>query len=361
MNELATIEQPWAVSSPTSVGGKDWTYVSALCWFYGKELADMNPGVPIGLISNNWGGTIVQAWSSPDALSKCKPPSPEPNKVITYTDEDQVNPNQNSVLWNAMIFPFLSMTIKGAIWYQGESNVPEPAYYACAFPAMIQDWRGNKNLNLKMIIDKWDMTHNLDFPFLFVQLAAYTQGAGNGEQLPDQRIAQTAALQLPNVAFATAIDLGDLESPFGNIHPRDKQTVAKRLAACADKVIYGGHGPCMGPVPAQVTATQSGSNVWHVLVKMVPETVDSGLVIQVNQKCEPDPSYCSTCKIETDKGTIVEYSGVTVDGEHSVVFTVQLPAGEIPKKIAYVYADWPVPVVYSVDGLPLAPFVLPVQ
>ena len=109
--------------STASVNGGEWKYFSAVCWFYGRDIYDQYK-IPLGLVSSNWGGTIIEAWSSVDTLKMC------------YTSDDQSttksknivdsikspNPNQPSVLWNSMMYPLLNMTIYGAIWYQGESN-----------------------------------------------------------------------------------------------------------------------------------------------------------------------------------------------------------------------------------------------
>jgi sialate O-acetylesterase len=129
--ELNTTEQLWSVASATSVGAGDWSEFSAVCWFTYRDvfsaLAYAGDIVPQGLVSNNWGGTPIEHWSSPDALAKC----------ITLKNVT------DSVLWNAMIHPYTvgPMSFKTAIWYQGESNVGEAAYYSCQFPAMIVDWR----------------------------------------------------------------------------------------------------------------------------------------------------------------------------------------------------------------------------
>lgn len=68
---LSSITQPWSVASSKSINGNPWAYFSAVCWFFGKNLYDRNK-VPLGLISSNWGGTPVQAWSSPESLQRCK-------------------------------------------------------------------------------------------------------------------------------------------------------------------------------------------------------------------------------------------------------------------------------------------------
>jgi sialate O-acetylesterase len=129
--ELNTTEQTWSIASSASVGGGDWSEFSAICWFTYRDvfaaLAYSGDIVPQGLVSSNWGGTPIEHWSSPDALAQC----------ITLKNVT------DSVLWNAMIFPYTvgPMSFKTAVWYQGEANVGEAAYYSCQFPAMIRDWR----------------------------------------------------------------------------------------------------------------------------------------------------------------------------------------------------------------------------
>ncbi|CAI8011165.1 Sialate O-acetylesterase [Geodia barretti] len=233
VEELLAVEQPWSVASAKTVGGGNWTYFSASCWFYGRNIYDVVQ-YPIGLVDTDWGGTPVEAWSSPDALAKC-------GKYTSSRKADgkAPSPDQPSVLWNAMIYPLLNMTIKGAVWYQGEANAGDPSTYNCTFPAMIDDWRGKwKNAS--------QHTSSL-FPFGFVQLAAY--GSDNSSSFspgfPVIRWAQTADYGfVPNprlraVFMAVAMDLGDPSSPFGSIHPRDKQDVGLRLALAGRAIAYG--------------------------------------------------------------------------------------------------------------------------
>jgi sialate O-acetylesterase len=227
---FATIEQQWSVASPASVGNGQWSFFSATCWFFGREMAD-KLRVPIGLVSTNWGGTYVQAWSSPDALSKCKGASEE-NKN-TRVAFDGPNPNQPSVLWNAMVVPLLPMRITAVAWYQAEANVSPQGdlAYICQFPAMIQDWSAKMN--------------SKSFHFYFVQLAPYW--TDDHTSLAGMRLAQEAALLLPYVGMATAVDLGDPTSDVGVIHPRDKQTVGLRLARAALNLSYGNPVSWLGP------------------------------------------------------------------------------------------------------------------
>ena len=142
------------------------------------------------------------------------------------------DPNQPTVLFNAMIYPLLPYTISGAIWYQGESNAGRAYQYRQLFKTMITDWR-----------EQWNQG---DFPFLFVQLANFQPR--NTEPMEDSwaelREAQTMALELPNTGMAVTIDIGDAL----DIHPGNKQDVGKRLALNALAKTYQMNVPFMGPL-----------------------------------------------------------------------------------------------------------------
>jgi sialate O-acetylesterase len=125
-------------------------------------------------------------------------------------------------LYNSMISPLLHYAMKGAIWYQGESNAEKPTEYKELFPALIRDWRKNWNQG--------------DFPFLFVQLPNFMEA----KKLPSEsnwallREAQLNTLSLPNTGMAVTIDIGE----WNDIHPLNKKDVGKRLALAAQKVAY---------------------------------------------------------------------------------------------------------------------------
>jgi len=126
-------------------------------------------------------------------------------------------------LFNGMIAPLVNYTIKGVIWYQGESNVDDPGEYQKLFPAMITDWR-----------DKWNLG---EFPFLYVQLANYQQTTEQPveSKWAELREAQLKTLSVANTGMAVAIDLGE----WNDIHPENKKDVGARLAMAARKVAYG--------------------------------------------------------------------------------------------------------------------------
>ena len=99
----------WGVSSPTTIGGPQWQYFSATCYFFGREVYKRDQTVPVGLVASDWGGTYVQAWSSPDALAQCNTTATAASPPVKHMLGDP-NPNQPSVLWNAMIYPLLNVS-----------------------------------------------------------------------------------------------------------------------------------------------------------------------------------------------------------------------------------------------------------
>jgi len=143
------------------------------------------------------------------------------NDLKDRPDVLELNPHMPSVLYNAMINPLVPFTLKGAIWYQGESNVGRAEQYTRLFPAMIQDWR-----------EKWQT----EFPFYFVQIAPF-----NYTPDPDSDIsailrdAQRHTLQTPKTGMAVTLDIGNIN----NIHPGNKQDVGSRLAGLALANDYG--------------------------------------------------------------------------------------------------------------------------
>jgi sialate O-acetylesterase len=133
---------------------------------------------------------------------------------------------------NGLIAPLQGLAVRGVLWYQGEANAGRAAAYADGFKHLIEDWRGQFG--------------DPDMPFLFVQLAAYMPladnrpGAGSWAEL---RASQAAALALPHTGMATAIDVGNAE----DIHPRDKRTLGRRLAALALHELGLRAAPASGP------------------------------------------------------------------------------------------------------------------
>jgi sialate O-acetylesterase len=133
-----------------------------------------------------------------------------------------------TALYNAMISPLVPYKIKGAIWYQGESNVGNAAEYSKLMSIMISNWRNDFQSG--------------EFPFYYTQIAPYRYGVGTNSQY--LREAQLKSLSIPNTGMAVTMDIGNIE----NIHPGNKKSVGKRLAAWALNKDYGINIPYSGPI-----------------------------------------------------------------------------------------------------------------
>jgi sialate O-acetylesterase len=182
---------------------------SATGYYFGKDLHKAL-NVPIGLISSAVGGTAVERWLDPVAIA-----------ADGGLDKDSTAGN----LYDAWIAPVKPYGIRGAIWYQGESNANQTApFYRARFAALIKGWRRVWNQG--------------DFPFHFVQLAnhmALQTDPGEDSRWADIREAQRLSLSLPNTAMAVAIDVGEAN----DIHPKNKWDLGKRLALPARHLVYG--------------------------------------------------------------------------------------------------------------------------
>jgi sialate O-acetylesterase len=135
----------------------------------------------------------------------------------------QVSVRPNSLLYNGMIAPILPYGIRGAIWYQGESNVGRAYQYRTLFPAMIENWR-----------EDWGEGA---FPFYFVQIAPFAYGAN--DMSAELREAQLLTLKLANTGMAV---ISDVTGNVQDIHPKDKRDVGARLALWALAQTYGKKG-----------------------------------------------------------------------------------------------------------------------
>ena len=202
----------WAECSPKTVPG-----FSAVAYFFGRQLyKDLN--VPIGLIHTSWGGTPAEFWTSRKTL--------EGDPAL-----QSLAHGENSCLYNGMIAPLIPFAIRGAIWYQGESNVGRAYRYRTLFPAMIANWRRD-----------WGQG---DFPFGFVQLAPYRYGGADPACWAELCEAQRMTLDcVPNTGMAVTVDVGDVQ----DVHPRNKQEVGRRLALWALAKVYGRDIVYSGPL-----------------------------------------------------------------------------------------------------------------
>ena len=339
----------WIAATPESAG----TF-SAVAYFFGRDLQD-KLDVPIGLIDTSWGGTPAEAWTSLRALSadaslmpvfsewarmtddlaltwprrerqladwhravdeaKAKG-TPPPDRPWKSNDSGEWAP---AGLYNAMIAPLTPFAIKGAIWYQGESNASRERapLYNRLFETMIQDWRR-----------AWGEG---DFPFLFVQLANFKTGPDS--HWPHLREAQTQTLSLVNTGMAVTIDIGNST----DIHPTNKQEVGRRLALAARAIAYGEHLEYSGPMFLQ--AARDGS-----LLRVDFTHTGGGLTAHGDG--------LKGFEIGGEDGKFVP-AEARIEGTAVLVSSPSVPA---PVEVRYGWADDPVCNLYNGEGLPASPF-----
>lgn len=231
--------------------------------------------------------------------------------------------NQPTALYNSMIAPLTDYTLKGFVWYQGESNTGKPDEYAKLQPAMITDWRS-----------KWNEG---DLPFLFVQLP----GFGDYDYLPSEsqwalfREAQAKSLSLPNTAMAVAIDLGE----WNDIHPDRKKPVGERLALAAEKIAYGENIVYSGPL--YQSSKIEGD-------KIIISFTHTGTGLSTNDGEGPAEFAIAG----EDKKFV--WADTKIDGDKIIVSSEDVAN---PKYVRYAWADEPInPNLINKEGLPAAPF-----
>ncbi len=227
----------------------------------------------------------------------------------------------STLLYNAMIHPFVPYGLRGAIWYQGESNDTRYAEYRTLFPAMIRGWRR-----------AWDQG---DFPFYYVQLANYKQRLETPAESDwaGLREAQTMTLNLKNTGMATAIDIG----AASDIHPRNKQDVGKRLALWAEAKVYGKKAEFSGPMFKCARFSKG-----RAIIKF--SHAEGGLEVRGDR--------AEGFAVAGPDGKFV-WAEAVVDGNR---VTVGSPSVPVIKAVRYGWADNPAVNLYNKAGLPAVPF-----
>jgi sialate O-acetylesterase len=310
----------WSACTPETVAS-----FSATAYFFGRDLYQKLK-VPIGLIHSSWGGTVAEAWTSESALRKLGDFNAKLDKLDSMqqhpneiSDKEHKNPNQTTVLFNGMIAPLIPFGIRGAIWYQGESNVGRASQYARLFPALIHDWR-----------TRWQEG---DFPFYFVQIAPFPYGR-NGRSSAALRDAQRRSLKVPNTGMAVTLDIGDTT----NIHPANKQEVGRRLSIWALSKVYHEKGIAYsGPL-------YKGMKIKGDKVILSFNYADGGLITRGGK--------LTYFEIAGADGNFVPAEAI-IDGKKVIVH-----AGGIahPKKVRFAWSDNAEPHLFNQSGLPASTF-----
>ncbi|MBV8878339.1 MAG: sialate O-acetylesterase [Planctomycetaceae bacterium] len=336
---VATLSGDWKPTTPETVGG-----FTAVGYFFGREL-HQKLNVPVGLINTSRGGTAAQLWTSKPVLegnATLKPivdnfpkqmenyekalaghkeaveKAKAENKPVPKAPNKPMSP---SCLYNGMIAPVIPYGIKGAIWYQGESNAGAAKQYQTLFPEMIKNWRKD-----------WGQG---DFPFGFVQLANYLPRRDQpaDSNWAELREAQTMTLSLPKTGMAVIIDIGDAK----DIHPRNKQDVGKRLALWAQSQVYGKDLVYSGPLYESMKVEDNKARISF-------KHTGSGL--------EAKGEKLTGFAIAGEDRTFV-WADAKIDGNTVLVWSDKVAK---PAAVRYAWADNPECNLYNKEGLPASPF-----
>ncbi len=201
------IDAAWEICSPETVGN------FSACGYYMAREIHRTLKVPVGLINASWGGTRIEPWINLDGFERERSLRSFEQRVWDLRGKKPKSHQQPSVLYNGMIAPVVGYGMRGAVWYQGESNHKDGAIYTDKMKALIGGWR-----------EAWNRKA---FPFYFVQIAPYRYGNEHPSVLPAFWEAQTKVLdQVPFTAMAVTHDIATLD----DIHPPNKQDVGDRLA-----------------------------------------------------------------------------------------------------------------------------------
>jgi sialate O-acetylesterase len=306
----------WQMAEPQSVGN-----FSATGYYFGKLLNDI-VDVPIGLICVSYGGSCIEAWMSPETSQPFEnTPLPQPTDSIK-------SPNRTpTVLFNGMLNPVIGYGIRGAIWYQGETNYQNPDGYPTLLKTMVNDWR-----------QRWQLG---EFPFYITQIAPYnykllvqndTVAKHNSAYLREAQL--KASTSITNSGMAVLLDAGE-ES---NIHPAKKQIPGERLAYLALAKTYGIAGfAAESPTPNEIAIK------------------DSTVTINFNNTPNGITTYGK-------KVTLFEIAGndkvfvpadVQVRRKSVIVSSQKVPA---PKYVRYAFKDFVEAEIFNTEGLPLTSF-----
>ena len=313
--DLPTMQQPWAVPSPTNCAA-----FSATCWFAARDLSlALGGNTPVGVVQSAVGGTAVRNWVPTRALASCSQPWSDPHHYGYH-------PYTHSTLYNGMVAPFGTgpTTFSLVLWDQAESDsYPQtlPGYYGCQTLAHVNSWRA--------------LLQDATLPWIFVHLQPYTgsesgaspsqvaAGALWGDPLAELRHAQLAALQLGHVGYASAMDLGDSTSPYGNVHFQNKQVISARIVDVALAVAFVGNaanaadssypapaflsqrpgkagGGCAMTVAFFRPTKETGTSSWKLAMGTTPDPGTNGTSAVCPTHVQPQPtasppvnaSYC---------------------------------------------------------------------
>ncbi|MEP6749306.1 MAG: sialate O-acetylesterase [Bacteroidota bacterium] len=307
---------PWKTADPESVAN-----FSAAAYYFAKIMQE-RLHVPVGLINISYGGSSAEAWMSGTLLQSF-------SDIILPTSKDSAKANNRTptTLYNGMLHPFIGFTIKGCLWYQGESNYDRPDQYATLFPAMVKEWR--------------DEFQQGDFPFYFVQIAPFNYaqsppynsgGKYNSAYLRD--VQRKVVSKISNSGMVVLLDAGDENT----IHPANKEIVGKRFAYLALAKTYGMKG--FGYTSPSYDSLKINGNVATI------KFMDAGNGLTSFGKALSNFEIAGADKIFHPAKAVIARGTVIVSS----------PEVTTPVAVRYAFRDFVVGDLFSTEGFPVSSF-----
>jgi sialate O-acetylesterase len=341
----------WHVCTPATVGR-----FSAALYFFGREI-HRELGVPVGLVCAAVGATHIESWvsgetQSSDSETKAgydaqlrgwrnfdegKIRSDYPQKLaawklavesgkagardMPWTPETTIahirRKGPPAGLYNGKVFNLAPYTLRGILWYQGESNAGHPDLY---------------QKQLSQLVTSWRLLWKDELPFAWVQLPSFTSP---GEGWPRMREAMLKTLELPKTGMAVTIDIGDRN----DIHPTNKQEVGRRLSLWALGAVYS------RPVPAVSGPLPGGASVNGNTIAVSFQHADSGLR---SEDRSPIRGFEIAGADRSWKPATAKIDGTRV--------LVSSPEVSSPVAVRYAWRDFPDCNLSNGAGLPASPF-----
>ncbi len=307
----------WSDCNPTAV-----STFSAVGYYFGRELF-RHLNIPIGLINDSYGGSSIQAWMKRAVLDA------DPELKAKYSDQTFKSESTNpSRLYNAMIAPVIPFAIKGAIWYQGESNVFDGSYYTRANLAMLKDWRTD-----------WGR----DFSFYAVQLTPRLSLQNDFDSDYRKcmfREAQSNIMSERKTGIIVTTDLMLNKQELSAIHPRMKKQVGMRLAYLALAKDYGQKIQYLGP------KLKSYNVQGHsIKIDFLPKSIGSGLSTK-------DGMMPKCFKIAGDDQKFYP-AMATIEGNSIVVTSSYV---NLPVAVRYAFSGGAITNLMNKEGIAAFPF-----
>ena len=332
------------VCSPSTISS-----FSATGYYFGRRI-HKGLNVPVGLVGSNWGGTRIEPWTTLDGFQSVPELSEQAKSVAAYTADKKVGGASPSAIYNSMVHPLTPNAMRGAIWYQGESNGGEGITYYQKKHALVKGWR--------------KAFQNPDLGFYWVQLCNFRKAnvvevkdpkkeesrPEGGDGWAKLREAQTQALDLKHTGMAVIIDLADANNP-NDIHPKNKQDVGGRLAQWALHQTYDKKN--MVPSGPLYSGHKIKGNQVHLSFK----NVGKGLIVGKKEKLEPTK--------QIKNGSLKHFSIAGADKKWHwadakiIGDKVVLSSKDVKTPVAARYAFTMNPAdanLYNKEGLPAGPF-----